>query len=329
MTDASRPDLPGRDPTLDAAWRDYSVERPPPALDAAILAAAHREAKARPRALSDDDDTLAEAREPSKWWWGLAAAATIGAIAFGLVQLAPPPTGEPTVASDMPASVPSRVADAPTGAPAPASPAAPMPRSPAAAEPDAPAPASPAPPPAPARAPASDAQKAVTPRRESAGPAGPLAKREEAVPQRRDASDRGTPRPFPAAPADAVRVPGTSIQHEAERKQALTFARPAVPAPATEEVPARAASNAPPPARARRADDGRQQALGAAAEATQTTSAREFVARIEAALAASRTDDAVRELNAFRASYPDADERLPAALRPWAATVPPAASKPR
>jgi hypothetical protein len=79
---------PERDPVLDAAWRAQSTELPPPSLDAAILAAAHREVASRPRA-AGDDDTLAEAREPSRWWWGLAAAATIGAIAFGVVQLAP------------------------------------------------------------------------------------------------------------------------------------------------------------------------------------------------------------------------------------------------
>ena len=103
MTDPRSTGLPERDPALDAAWRAYSVETPPPALDAKILAAAHREARSRPRYPAGDDDALAEAREPSRWWWGLAAAATIGAIAFGIVQLAPPSTPtEPMVASDVP-----------------------------------------------------------------------------------------------------------------------------------------------------------------------------------------------------------------------------------
>lgn len=97
-----RPDPPERDPALDAAWRARSTELPPPRLDAAILAAAHREARSRPRA-AGDDDTGSRARGPSRAWWGLAAAATIGAIAFGIVQIAPQPATEaPVVASDTP-----------------------------------------------------------------------------------------------------------------------------------------------------------------------------------------------------------------------------------
>ena len=48
----------------------------------------------------------------------------------------------------------------------------------------------------------------------------------------------------------------------------------------------------------------------------------DYVNRIEERLAAGRTDDAARELNAFRAAYANADERLPERLRAWAATVP-------
>ena len=42
----------GRDPRLDRLYRDVAREEPPAHLDAAILAAAHREAGARPRSLS-------------------------------------------------------------------------------------------------------------------------------------------------------------------------------------------------------------------------------------------------------------------------------------
>ncbi len=102
MTTHDRTPPPERDPLLDAAWRGHSTELPPRAVDAAILAAAHREVASRPRT-AGDDDTLAEAREPSRWWWGFAAAAAIGAIAFGLVQLAPfGPAHDPTRATDMP-----------------------------------------------------------------------------------------------------------------------------------------------------------------------------------------------------------------------------------
>jgi len=108
---------PERDLALDAAWRAHSTERPPPGVDAAILAAAHRAVASRPRD-AVDADVLAEAREPSRWWWGLAAAATIGAIAFGVVQLAQiAPAPDPMHASD----IPSNAGGAPPPMPAPKS----------------------------------------------------------------------------------------------------------------------------------------------------------------------------------------------------------------
>jgi len=86
------------DPALDAAWRDHSRETPPASLDAAILAAAHRAVGSAPR--------TAEKRgfAPSwRSWWPLAVAATLGAIAFGIVELAPTER-DPTTAivSDVP-----------------------------------------------------------------------------------------------------------------------------------------------------------------------------------------------------------------------------------
>jgi hypothetical protein len=96
-------DDPQRDPRFDAAWRSASSEEPPPALDAAILAAAHREAGAKPRSLSAQAAIQARRR-----WWPLAAAATVAVIAIGVVQraghdeLVAPPGGS-SVVSDMPA----------------------------------------------------------------------------------------------------------------------------------------------------------------------------------------------------------------------------------
>ena len=79
---------PDRDPDihdreLAAAWREHSGERPPASLDAAILAAAHRAVGARPGKAS------AEALRPPQWWLPFAAAAVIGVVAVGVVQLAP------------------------------------------------------------------------------------------------------------------------------------------------------------------------------------------------------------------------------------------------
>lgn len=86
------------DPALDAAWRDHSRETPPASLDAAILAAAHRAVGSAPRAAEK------RAFAPSwRSWWPLAVAATLGAIAFGIAELAPTER-DPTTAivSDVP-----------------------------------------------------------------------------------------------------------------------------------------------------------------------------------------------------------------------------------
>jgi hypothetical protein len=47
----------------------------------------------------------------------------------------------------------------------------------------------------------------------------------------------------------------------------------------------------------------------------------QWVARIVALYDAGKRDDAARELRAFRDAHADADERLPASLRAWAAGV--------
>jgi hypothetical protein len=53
-----------------------------------------------------------------------------------------------------------------------------------------------------------------------------------------------------------------------------------------------------------------------------TLAAHDWVDRIVALVRAGRREDAERELRAFRDAYGDADERLPAELRAWAASVP-------
>src|SRR5947208_1016272 len=58
-----------------------------------------------------------------------------------------------------------------------------------------------------------------------------------------------------------------------------------------------------------------------AAADVQATSPEQWIARIRALLADGKTQYAEQELIAFRAAYPDADARLPAELRAWAATV--------
>jgi hypothetical protein len=83
MSAPRTPDDP-RDPRFDTAWHAVSNEAPPARLDDAIRAAARREVGAGPTPVG-----AGEASRPGRWWWPLAAAATIGAIAIGLLQLAP------------------------------------------------------------------------------------------------------------------------------------------------------------------------------------------------------------------------------------------------
>ena len=75
-----------RDDALAKAWRAQSQDLPPPALDATILAAAHRAAGSGPR---DTGKQAMEATRPQRWWMPLAAAATIGVVAIGILQIAP------------------------------------------------------------------------------------------------------------------------------------------------------------------------------------------------------------------------------------------------
>jgi len=221
MTTRPHSDTP-RDDALDSAWRAHSTELPPPHLDAAILAAAHREAHARPRAVGDDDP-LAEAREPSRAWWGLAAAATIGAIAFGILHMLPPEETPSGIATDMPASTVQRTAPS-SGVAASRSVDAAGNATPG----DAPAtkPAD--------RTPSSEMARAQPP--EQAAATAKAARKEEAAKARRDDS----PLPPPVAGDDARRFA------EQERSQAggRTAAAPASPPAAA--GPAPAPSPAPP-----------------------------------------------------------------------------------
>lgn len=119
------------------------------------------------------------------------------------------------------------------------------------------------------------------------------------------------------------------------RKQALTPREANAPPPeAVLRAPAGATSVGAPPAAdaaeapraapstaegASRSERGAPARSAAAPLALRTPA--DYIARIEALLAASRTAEAARELNAFRAAYPDADERLPEKLKPFAASV--------
>ncbi len=316
MNEPLRPPPPERDPALDAAWRAHSTELPPPSVDAAILAAAHREVASHPRA-AGDDDTLAEAREPSRWWWGLAAAATIGAIAFGVVQLAPFGTAhDPTRATDMPSAErtarpadvlapmiaeetartkPQGASTAPTGyarTEAPAHEEAEATRAPESA------PAAVKAKPAPALPPAGTRQRTEAPA---------LASTERDL-----APPAETPRPFPMAAAPAPAAPPASSP-TAKQEGAAAVASASVAERAAEVLAKRASPAA----------DAAPAAAGASAEGRVAAlrTPESYVVRIRELHEAGRLDEAARELVAFRNAYPDADAKLPPSLRAWAATI--------
>ena len=79
---------PAGDISLDRAWQQLSDEQPPPALDAAIIAAAHK-------SIQDHDEqaqVIRASRQYRNWltrWQPLAAAAAVAGLAFVLVQSLP------------------------------------------------------------------------------------------------------------------------------------------------------------------------------------------------------------------------------------------------
>jgi hypothetical protein len=263
------PDGPLHDPAFDAAWRAASTEMPSPAQDTAILAAARRAVDAGPR-------RVPEAMRPERWWWPLAAAATIGAIAIGILQLGAPDkdgarTTEVTIATDMPA--------APAQAPTAITP--PLPARERDARADAGADIAVAP---------DVVRKASVPpsaTRNASAPVPAAAKpiADEAAPAQIDAvAPAPAPRPFPAGAA--------------ERREMAAGETSSSAAPATGKLAADA---------------------GSAARAQQRAPLpiAEWLTLIRKLRAEGRSDEAARELAAFRLAYPEEARRLPDDLRDW------------
>ena len=284
-----------RDPALDALWRRASRESPPEHLDRAILAAAHRAVGSAPSAAPS-------ATRPWQWWAPLAAAAAIGAIAIGVLQLSPSERdattavlsdATPTIPSDKLSSVapvqePSARKDAePAPIVAPPPPAA------------APQKSKPSPPPMRERKKAENAAQAPQPF--------PVERQEVA-------RDNAAAPPAPAAPA----APPPSAAAEAPPQLAGAVKRDereaasGYPAGSTDRATAARAQSAPALAKTATADEARLR-----------RDATEWTARIRALREAGRNDEAARELTAFRAAYRDADARLPEDLRAWAASIKP------
>jgi hypothetical protein len=341
MTSHSDDDPLLRNPRFDRLWREASAEEPAPALDDALRAAARRAVAAGPQRVAP---AVEEATRPERWWFPLAAAATIGAVAFGLLQIVGREhlTGETApggVVSDVAAPAAPPRARAPTAAnPAPevVVPPAPTPQALPAAPAAASLPIAPAP-----------AHSAV-----SVGASKPTAARNEAQradaarpPAAEPAAEVVTPRPAvapapapPPAPATAaahapVPFPGALAKEEQRIGSPAAAGRPllgvpgASPAPASPPSPAASATQSRSIERSARtstlrsapaADGSGVEPLARERTAQAPLPVAEWIALIRRLRDEGRLDDAKRELVAFRMAHPDHARLLPPDLRDWA-----------
>lgn len=337
-TPASDDRVVPKDPRLDAAWRTTSNEEPPAALDAAILAAARREAGAGPRRARAQ-----MAMDTRRRWWPLAAAATVAAVAVGVLELVTPdqlsaPSLDSTTVTDMPS---------PNAKPAPE--AAPPTAREEAAKPSASNSA------ASARGAVraaqqenSDAGDAVrptgAPRQEASGARpGP---REDAAKASASAQRpappieaQRTPSPFPAAPAipqpsaDAISPPSEAANVQPSARVSEATSVPQAPSARAAAAPAPMAAPAPPapaPAMAGAVSERPTplaKTLTGGAQADEAAEARikdrpmlpvpDWIALIHRLRAEGKTTEAAKELAAFRAAHSDHEKLLPRDLRDW------------
>jgi len=330
-----------RDPRLDTAWRVHSTEAPSPSIDATILAAAHRAVASAPHATSK----VPAATQAWAWWMPLAAAAAIGAMAIGVIQLMPHPHDDSAaIVSDTPADAPSGSrAKAREGAPIAAAPS----QAPAAssvtpaAVPTPPAVAPMAAPPVPQAA--QEVRKPVASQRDSpasheradrsAAVSGKSEASRERAPTTADRLSRDArvtpPDPFPlqktaptpesmaggVVPPPAASAPAPRLMHTDPPSDASRDAAAEAPAKRTER------SNATGGLARREPLDGGRSSLAASADDAARQVA-DFVTRVRALRSAGRELEAAQALAALRTAIPDADRQLPADLQPWAATIP-------
>jgi len=294
-----------RDPTLDKAWRAQSREAPPAALDEKILAAAHRAVASGPRKAG------AQATRPQRWWMPLAAAAAIGAVALGVVQLMPQEQAIDTTSSSAPA---------PASLPAAPPPAA-LPERAAALEKKQDE--------APPVAQTAAAPKVLEAPREKLRapepfPAAPMQRKTEAAGARVERSEMKRDAPAaeaPAKPAAAAppppAAPAPPSDALADSRKDMSAGRQVAAAPVPAAAPAppmRAQMQAP----ASAAAGGMLSKNMASRDEEARARARDpdaWIVRIRKLRDEGRTADALRELKQFRELVPDAEKRLPADLR--------------
>jgi hypothetical protein len=318
------PDIPERDPALDAAWREHSTELPSAAMDAAILGAAHRAVKSGPR---DAGKIAAESTSPQRWWMPLAAAATIGAVALGILQTMPQQDSVTTPAvsdAPAPARAPERASVAPSAPPAASAPSGPRDDLQAASRKQAPvAVAEPIASSAPAAGPAKPAAKVAM-----------AAAKDNVAPPSPQMTAAPAPQPFPAEKkAESME---SDVKDRARAAPKLATA----PLATAETAPAPPAAAATMSESARTDVRQRNEAMPPAPMATGAVALGKTAARMDAAAAPAvdvdawiarirklhdegKLPDAAKELIAMRAAVPDADAHLPRELRAWAATVKP------
>ena len=350
-----------RDPALDAAWREHSTEMPPARLDAAILAAAHRAAGSGPQPVTAQETgkrpaesgaTTRAATGPQRWWMPLAAAATIGAIALGILQtmpqhesvIAPPASDMPARAVERTAAVPEASRDAmplkeKSDAARAETDAA---RTPAAAAPSATSLAGARKQSAKTTAPQATDRIAPSSASLAAAPQPPSASIATAPPPS-SAPVAAVPQPFPAekkaesaqsaesvdmknlaraAPATEPAVaPPVAQFSDAARKDERQRTEPlqSPPAAAGSMALGKTAANSAVPARA----IGLEKTAANSAVPARAIDVDASVVRIRKLHDEGRLADAAKELLALRQAIPDADGRLPPELRAWAATVKP------
>lgn len=295
-----------RDAKLRTHWRSVSDEQPSSRIDAAIIDAARK-------SVVDPRETVVRPRS-ARWlspWQSLAAAAGVAGLAFVLVPMlprhpAPTPTLEqreaPTAAA--PAELPSASGyESAKSRSAPAS-------APVAAE-----------------------------SREEQGAPAPTGKLPDSLAGSRSrAAEQAIPVPPGAAGTSTEDLAGGAPTDAAPEDAPEDLAGGAT----TDAAPAAASKAAPAPAQVFESTDAghretaRRQASDRAATGglSAPSAAREssfgaalatdpaaWAARIASLHASGDLAGAEQELRAFREAWPDADERLPDALRDWARTI--------
>ncbi len=268
------------DPALDALLRAHSDEMPPAHVDAAILAAAHR---AVDRASHKTDSTAGP--RSWRWWIPLAAAATIGAVAIGVLQvaptepeIAPPVVSEPDKPRYATAPAEPRRATAPAERETPPTVAAPSPPI-----------AGPSPPPQAASAQAKRPDGSLT-------------------------ADR-----MRSTRRDELTLPPETFP--TQKQPALDSAAAANAPAASRGEPAAAPGPKPMASYRESASAAGRSARTASADDVAPRSADEWIERMRAFRNAGKPTQAKQALAEFRAAYPDADSRLPPDLRAWASSI--------